>query len=100
MVLIKSLLYGLVYMAAIALDVLFLFVLGRLAAYRFHSEWLSAFNQAGAQLVDRFSACVRQSMASISDRSYSDKTTLAVGLLALACIAAFLDLLASTRGGT
>ena len=97
MALIEHLLCGLIHVVAIALDVLFFFVLLRLAAYRFCSEWLAAFNRAGAPLVDRFSACVRRGMARLSDRSYSDKTTLAIGLLALACLATILNLFVNGR---
>jgi hypothetical protein len=99
MMLIDSLLCGLIHFVATALDVLFFFVLLRLAAYRFPSDWLAAFNCAGAQLVDRFSACVRQGMACISTRPYSDKMTLVIGLFALVCLAAILNLVINAGVG-
>lgn len=99
MVLIESLLYGVIHMMATVLDVLFFFVLLRVAAYRSSLAWLTAFNRAGAPLVDRFSACIRQGLSRLSDRSYSDKTTLVVGLLTIASLATILNLVISVRRG-
>ncbi len=93
MVLIAGLLCGLIHLVTIALDVLLIFMLLRLAAYRFNSEWLMAFNRAGTPLVDWLIVRVRKVIACLWVGPSSEETALAFGLLALACVSLLLNLI-------
>ncbi len=98
MALIVVLLFGLIQLVMIAVDVLLVFVLLRLIGHRFNSEWLTVFNRTGAPFVDRYIAHVRKGTAWVRPGSYSEKTVLAFGLLALACVNISLNLIIKAVG--
>lgn len=86
MALFLGLLNGLVYLIAIAIDVVCFFILVRFLAYRFKHPWLTALNHAGEPLLRGLLGQLQCILPRLGIRDHSEHGLLAWGFVLAAVV--------------
>lgn len=78
-----SLILSVLNLLFIAIKILIFFIIVRIACYRWDVPWLRAIDSAGNRLIGWYTKYVRRAMSFISHRTYSQRTILVIGMIAL-----------------
>jgi hypothetical protein len=88
--LLRNLIISVLNLAFVATDILFLFVIVRMACYRWNIPWLRAIDSAGKGLLDWFAIFTRRIVSHFTNRYFSQKSLLIIGMTAIIFIRFFL----------
>ena len=67
----------------IAIDILIFFLIARIACYRWNPPWLRAIDYAGDRLIGWFTEYVRKAVGLVTNKIYSPRMILIIGMIAL-----------------
>lgn len=90
-----NLIVSVIYLAMLFIDILFIFVVARILHYKWQFSCLSALNSIGKPLVDWFTGHIEKAVGHISNKTYSQKALLVIGMSTLMLARFFLDTLFS-----
>jgi len=77
---------SLIHLVIMAIDILSFFVLAHLLSYKWHYQWLQAFDAIGKPLVEWYSDVTKTVINRLTRKVNSNQALLAWGLLFLAII--------------
>jgi len=82
----SNLIMSLIHLLLIATDIIFFFLVTTLLCHKWRTSWLIAFNSIGKPLVDWFTGYIQKTTSHITDKTFSQRALLVVGMLALVFI--------------